>query len=149
MLDDLGLEAALQWLARMLRERTGLDVEVVTRLKDRRLPPDVETLVFRIVQESLTNVIRHSGAQRAEVGLSLIGSVLRLTVRDEGCGFDPAQRQRPGAPSAGLRGMRDRAELFGGRLEIISAPGQGTLVKLMLPLDAGSLGGAEVGTDAA
>lgn len=149
VLDDLGLESALGWLARMLHERAELEVTLQMRLKGRRLSPDIETLVFRIAQESLTNVIRHSGVANAEVSLSCIGSVLRLTVRDEGAGFDTDTPRRADGASAGLRGMRDRAELFGGRLDIISNPGEGTLVKLMLPLDHDAAQPPEIGSDAA
>ena len=149
VLDDLGLESALGWLARMLQERAGLEVVVNTRLEGRRLSPDIETLVFRIAQEALTNVIRHSGVATAELTLSCIGSLLRLTVRDEGKGFDADARQHYGAASAGLRGMRDRAELFGGRLDIISTPGKGAMVKLVLPLDSDSSQPSDIGSDAA
>lgn len=141
VLDDLGLEAALGWLARMLDERADLKVELQCRLGDQRLNADLETLVFRITQEALTNVMRHSGVHAAEVNLSCIGSVLRLTIRDQGCGF--ATESAPDArTSAGLRGMRDRAELFGGRLDIISRLNAGTTVKLMLPLESTEAYGA-------
>lgn len=149
VLDDLGLESALGWLARILHERAELEVTLQTRLKGRRLSADIETLVFRIAQESLTNVMRHSGVASAELSLSCIGSVLRLAVRDEGKGFDVDQPRRGDGASAGLRGMRDRAELFGGRLDIISNPGEGTLVKLMLPLDNDAAQPPEIGSDAA
>lgn len=138
LLDDLGLEAALKWLARTLGERTGMTIEVHSTLSEQRLALDVETLVFRITQEALTNVIRHSGAKEVQILLTRAGSVLRLRVRDDGKGFDPAEQATPekSALSAGVRGMRDRAELFAGRLEVSSAPGEGCTVQLTLPLDA-------------
>jgi two-component system NarL family sensor kinase len=137
LLDDLGLEAALRWLARTLSERAGLNIEVHSTLGERRLAPDCETLVFRITQEALTNVIRHSGAKLAQILLTCTGPGLRLQVRDDGRGFDPEAATTPekGGISAGVRGMRDRAELFGGTLELSSAPGEGTCVQLVLPLD--------------
>lgn len=136
LLDDLGLEPALKWLARTLAERTGLVIEVHSTLGEMRLHADLETLVFRITQEALTNVIRHSGATEVQILLTSTPQQLRLQVRDEGHGFDPAQlTAEKGAINAGVRGMRDRAELFGGRLDVNSAPGEGTTVLLLMPLD--------------
>ena len=138
LLDDLGLEAALKWLARTLSERAGIPIEVHSTLGERRLPADVETLVYRITQEALTNVLRHSGASEAQILLAPGERTLRLQVRDDGHGFDTAELSAAGRGglSSGVRGMRDRAELFGGRVEISSAPGEGTSVQLSLPLDA-------------
>jgi two-component system NarL family sensor kinase len=138
LLDDLGLDAALNWLARTLSERTGLDIELQSALDERRLHPDVETLVFRITQEALTNVIRHADARSARIVLALKTSALVLQVEDDGSGFDTAlltAAERSGT-SSGVRGMRDRAELFGGSIELRSAPGRGTVVQLTLVLDA-------------
>lgn len=137
LLDDLGLDAALNWLARTLTERTGLGIDLRSGLDEQRLHPDVETLVFRITQEALTNVIRHAQASAAHIILERRGSTLLLRVEDDGCGLDPqtlAEGERAGA-SGGVRGMRDRAELFGGRVEIKSAPGRGTIVQMTLALD--------------
>lgn len=137
LLDDLGLDAALNWLARTLTERTGLSIELHSELDEQRLHPDVETLVFRITQEALTNVIRHAQARSARIALERRGPVLRLRVEDDGRGLDPqtlAESERAGA-SGGIRGMRDRAELFGGRVEIQSKPGSGTVVQMTLALD--------------
>jgi len=136
VLDDLGLPAALSWLTRTLEQRTGLRAEVTLEGLHQRLDPDLETLVFRIVQEALTNVLRHAGADRAEVGVSRIGTLLELRVSDDGKGFDPQAVLAGGeaATGLGLRGMRDRLELFGGRLEIFSSPGRGTLVTAEVPL---------------
>lgn len=140
LLDDLGLEAALKWLARTLGERTGLTIEVHSNFGEQRLGPDQETLVFRICQEALTNIIKHSGAKQVQILLTHARSQLRLRVHDDGQGFDPAEWQTPekGGVSSGLRGMRDRADLFGGRVEISSAAGEGTSVQLILPLEADS-----------
>jgi two-component system NarL family sensor kinase len=137
LLDDLGLEAALRWLARTLSERAGLAIEVHSTLGERRLPADFETLVFRITQEALTNVIRHSGARVAQILLTCSAASLKLQVRDDGRGFEPDAIATPekGSVSAGVRGMRDRAELFSGTFEISSAPGEGTCVQLILPLE--------------
>lgn len=138
LLDDLGLEAALKWLARTLGERTGLAIEVHSSIGEERMQPDVETLVYRICQEALTNVIKHSGARQVQVLLTHGSSMLRLRVHDDGSGFDTAELSAPekGGVSAGVRGMRDRAELFGGRVEVSSAPGEGTSVQLTLPVES-------------
>jgi two-component system, NarL family, sensor kinase len=136
VLDDLGLAAGLSWLARTLEQRTGLRTELVLDGLAERLDPELETLVFRLVQEALTNVLRHSGADRARVAVSRAGGLLELRISDSGQGFDP-QATLPGGESAtgsGLRGMRDRLELFGGRLEIVSAPGHGTVIAAAVPL---------------
>lgn len=142
LLDDLGLDAALNWLARTLSERTGLAIELQSSLDERRLHPDVETLVFRITQEALTNVIRHADAKSARIVLDIKSSALLLRIYDDGLGFDTQTLTEPerAAASAGVRGMRDRAELFGGSLEIRSNPGTGTIVQLMLTLDASDTG---------
>ena len=135
VLDDLGLAAALSWLARNLEQRTGLRVELALEGIEERLDPELETLVFRLVQEALTNVLRHSGAREAAVAVSRAAGLLELRVSDRGRGFDAgAAFAGHEAAGSGLRGMRDRLELFGGRLELVSAPGQGTLVSASVPL---------------
>lgn len=148
LLDDLGLEAALHWLARTLSERTGMQIELHSSLGEERLPADIETLLFRITQEALTNVIRHSGAKQTQIVLGRTGPTLKLRIRDDGRGFDPQDLQSPqkGGASAGLRGMRDRAELFGGRLEVNSAPGEGTHISLALELETEAAAPARSGT---
>jgi len=136
VLDDLGLASALSWLARTLEQRAGLHVELSLSGIEERLDPELETLVFRIIQEALTNVLRHAGADRARVAVARSGGLLVLRVSDGGRGFD-AQGALSGSGAAtgsGLRGMRDRLELFGGKLEIISAADQGTLVSASIPL---------------
>jgi len=136
VLDDLGLPAALSWLARTLEQRTGLHVELTLEGLEERLDPDLETLVFRLVQEALTNVLRHAGVDRASVAVSRDEGLLALQVADRGRGFDApaALAGREAATGSGLRGMRDRLELFGGRLDLASEPGEGTLVSAVVPL---------------
>lgn len=163
VLDDLGLVPALRWLVRMLEERTGFAVELEVpspeagRLDSGRLDTDLESLVFRVTQEALTNALKHSGARRAEVRLEMaVPGHLRLRVRDSGRGFDVAAVLEDGTPTAdskhetatgGLRGMRDRAEIFGGRLEVTSRPGAGTSVELDVPLAGGPSGEREPGEE--
>ena len=143
VLDDLGLLPALAWLARTLEQRTGLVVEVEAEGMEERLDPDVETLVFRLVQEALTNVLKHAGVGRAEVHLARGGGALALRVSDDGAGFDPmaALGGSDGASGSGLRSMSDRVELFGGRLDVWSAVGKGTVVAVELPFAGAGEGG--------
>ena len=133
VLDDLGLLPALAWLARTLEQRTGLAVAVHAEGLEERIDPDLETLLFRLVQEALTNVLKHAGVPRAEVRLAR-GGALSLRVADAGAGFDAASLDGASDPSgSGLRGMRDRVELFGGRFAVLSAPGEGTVIAVDLP----------------
>jgi two-component system, NarL family, sensor kinase len=143
VLDDLGLLPALAWLARTLEQRTGLTVSVEAEGLAERLDPDVETLVFRLVQEALTNVLKHAGVGQAEVHLARGAGALALRVSDSGAGFDAraALGESDGASGSGLRGMRDRVELFGGRLDVWSAAGHGTVVAVELPLAGAGEGG--------
>lgn len=144
VLDDLGLTAALNWLARQAREHAELDVAVKTSTAFPRVEPEIETLVYRIAQEALTNAIKHAGARRAEIELERLGSELELRIRDDGRGFDPQSLGRDGSPGSGLGGMRDRVALFGGTLAVRSAPGRGTEVIATLTLpEAAAPGGTE------
>jgi two-component system NarL family sensor kinase len=138
ILDDLGLIPALAWLARTVGESGGLEVHLANQGGDDRLTPDLEILVFRVAQEALTNVLKHSGAKTAELLLLRQDGWIEVEVADSGRGFDPGYALDPalGAAGSGLRGMRDRLELFGGRLRIQSAPGEGTRVHAAVPLPA-------------
>jgi signal transduction histidine kinase len=135
LLDDLGLVAALQWYVDREARRAGLTPEIVVDLRDARLSPEVETACFRIVQEALTNVVRHSGARHVWIELRQRGSALHLSIRDDGVGFDvrTASSRRPSDVNLGLQGMRERASIVGGHLEIESTPGHGTEVRARLP----------------
>ncbi|MBA3744534.1 GAF domain-containing sensor histidine kinase, partial [Sporichthya sp.] len=123
VLDDLGLVAALR---RLTEQGHDLDVELETVDLDPvdRFAPDVETTAYRIVQESLTNVLRHSGATRASIVAGRNQHRLRIVVEDDGRGFD----RSAAGNRLGLRGMRERAELVGGTLRVDSEPGRGTSV---------------------
>ncbi|HET8819023.1 MAG TPA: sensor histidine kinase [Xanthomonadaceae bacterium] len=132
ILDDLGLVAALRWLARTQAESAGIDVtaEIVEPL-----PPvdsDLQTLLFRVAQEALTNVARHSGARSALLRLVARDGALRLQVADDGRGCDPAAAQAAGG--SGLGGMRERLRLYDGRLEVHSVPGEGLRLRVVVPL---------------
>ena len=105
-------------------------VELDERDLNRRNPPELETAIYRIVQEALTNATRHGYAGRAVVEIVERNHTIHLTVRDDGRGFDPAAN----TDGFGLHGMRERAELLGGTLTIDSAPGQGATVTASFPL---------------
>jgi PAS domain S-box-containing protein len=131
MLDDLGLVAACEWLAQNFRKRTGVPCELVLGKGDLDLPDPYATAVFRVLQESLTNVTRHSRATQVDVTLERTGSEVVLTVSDNGRGFSPDAPRNPA--SHGLTGMRERAFLLDGVIEVDSAPGSGTTVEMRLP----------------
>lgn len=136
ILDDLGLIPALLWLAEQTETRGELVVAVHADELPSRLAPEVETVCFRIVQEALTNITRHSGAQLVEIDLHRESHGLTLRVQDDGCGFDPASvRARALAGnSMGVLAMEERAEFIGGQLELESTPGRGSTVTLRCPL---------------
>jgi PAS domain S-box-containing protein len=135
LLDDLGLVAALQWYVEGHARRTGMAGRFIADPEKLRAAPEIETACFRLVQEALTNIARHSGATRFSVELLQHNGGLELIVRDDGCGFDPAlalKRARGGA-SLGLVGMIERIELVGGKVAFVSAPGKGTEVQASIP----------------
>ncbi len=131
MLDDLGLLPALLWHFERFTAQTAVRVEFQQAGLDRRFPPEVETAVFRIVQEALTNVARHAGVNVSRVQIWAAGESLEITVEDRGRGFRvKADRTEP---SSGLAGMRERARLLGGQLTIDSVPGSGTRLVAEIP----------------
>ncbi|HEX9879404.1 MAG TPA: sensor histidine kinase, partial [Candidatus Binatia bacterium] len=136
---DLGLAAALEWQAREFQARTGIRCRL--RLPDQAMvAPKVSTALFRIFQETLTNIARHAGATRAEVVLRKQPDGLVLLIRDNGRGFDQADPSL--SKSLGLLGMRERAAMLGGRVDVSSAPGKGTRVTAWIPLLSSQESGA-------
>jgi PAS domain S-box-containing protein len=129
ILDDLGLAAAAEWLVQNFKQRTGVHCELA-------IAPGLEvgepraTGVFRVLQESLTNIARHAQATQVEVNLELEDGKVVLTVEDNGRGFDATAPRKAG--SFGLLGIRERAALLGGEMTVQAAPGQGTRVELRL-----------------
>ncbi|MGY4516643.1 sensor histidine kinase [Lysobacter sp. HA18] len=131
ILDDLGLEPALRWLGRSVGETAGIAVTVDVE----PLPPldgERETLMFRIAQEALNNIAKHAQARSVLLRLVEREGRLQLQILDDGVGFDTNER----AGGSGLSGMRERLRLFQGTLEIHSAPGNGTRLRAVVPLDA-------------
>lgn len=140
LLDDLGLVAAIRRLLDDVAERSGIDTSVGVTGTERRLPAAVELAVYRIAQEAVTNAERHGAPARLAVGIAFEDRRLRLLVTDDGRGFDArstARGQRPG--SLGLAGMGERLHLAGGSLTVHSAPGAGTTVEAVVPLQPAGL----------
>jgi len=131
VLDELGLEAAIRRHAREVRDRFGIDVSVLVRLP-RRLSRQEETVLYRVAQESLTNVVRHAKARTASVVVTMADGYVQMVVEDDGEGFDPAALVP--AEQVGLVGMRQRLEFLGGSLRVESAPGRGTTVHGRVPV---------------
>lgn len=132
-LEEMGLSSALQWYVDGFSKRTGIQVSIEVPPQVPRLHTERETALFRVIQESLTNVFRHSGSKRARVHLSADDSALRATVSDEGMGFDSAAISKWGKSGVGIQSMKGRLELLGGSLEIDSNP-SGTRVTATAPL---------------
>ena len=132
ILDDLGLAAAVEWQAREFEGRTGIRCTVRAQLRVRRLHRDVATAVFRILQEALTNVARHARAKKVTIHLARQKSDLVLEVADDGRGIPPEAVRSSRA--IGLLGMRERATVLGGRVNVEGAPGQGTTIRVRVPL---------------
>jgi signal transduction histidine kinase len=130
-LDDFGLVAALERLADSFAEQTGISVDFQTALADERLPAEAETALYRIVQESLTNVVKHAKARRVSILLARREGSVKAVVEDDGRGFDPAEL---GDDGFGLVGMRERLALLGGRLEVESGPEAGTTIAAEVPV---------------
>jgi signal transduction histidine kinase len=127
ILDDFGLDASLRWLVERFRERTRIEVEYRSTFEG-RLPDETETHLFRIVQEALTNIARHSGAKHVSVFLRADDGTVKLTVSDNGRGLSEDAHK-----SMGLSGMRARARSAGGELKLESKPGQGVTIEVWAP----------------
>lgn len=131
VLDDLGLAAALERLAHEWQARYKIPVDIVIQLNE-RLPGDVETALYRIAQEALTNIVRHASAKSASILIERRGGVVRAIVEDDGIGFNLTTNY--GERHLGLLGMRERAELLNGTLTIESSPEHGTSIFIEIPL---------------
>lgn len=138
ILDDMGLAAALERHVADCRNRYPIRIDLAMRgLNGKRLPPEVETALYRIAQEALNNIARHAQAQTASVLLEREDDSVRAVIEDDGVGFDPTAAARTDG-RLGLYGMRERAELLGGRLTIESAAGQGTSLFVEIPVAPGA-----------
>ncbi|WP_147653607.1 sensor histidine kinase [Vulcaniibacterium gelatinicum] len=129
-LDEYGLFAGLRALGEDVERRTGLQIAVQGVEPAPRLPAEVETALFRIAQEALTNVAKHARASAVELSLRAVADGVRLRIADDGCGFDPAVRARGPRRHWGMEVMRDRAESVGARMLVDAAPGHGTRIEV-------------------
>jgi signal transduction histidine kinase len=131
-LDDLGLAAALRWYTSEVQSRVPIQVSFEVNGEERLLPGEAKTTLFRVVQEAITNVIKHSQARSVCVRLSFGGDGVSVQVEDDGVGFNPA-KLHTSRPSWGLIGMEERAALLGGKFSLTSRPGRGTRVEVFIP----------------
>ncbi len=136
-LDDLGLVAAVQWYAKTRLETTGANVSLKVSGNQRRLPPAVETALFRITQEAINNISKHADAENVEVDLRFADDEVAIVVADDGQGFDAFDLTsgKDSGRGLGILGMRERAALLGGKAVIDSSPGRGTRVSVEVSLE--------------
>jgi len=129
-IEDLGLTLALKTQIESIAERGGIKIKTRIDKGVDKVPPDVAYCIYRIAQEALENIVRHADASQAAFQLTRSDGMLHLTIRDDGCGFDP--QSVDDSQKFGLRGMRERVEMLGGKLTIDSIPGKGTTISLDL-----------------
>jgi len=134
ILDDLGLVAAIKWLAAEIHKLSGIEIQVSTGIIP-VLPPETQLVLFRIIQESLNNVHRHSGASEASVTVACEGAEIRVTISDNGKGFTLPRQLSEFASQGklGLTGMAERVQLIGGELEVSTQEGKGTTIVVTVP----------------
>ncbi|MFL5262758.1 MAG: ATP-binding protein [Anaeromyxobacteraceae bacterium] len=134
VLDDLGLFSAIRWYAERTLGSRGVAVRCEIAELDARLPPEFEIALFRVCQEAVNNIARHAHAESVLIQLGTDGRDLVIELEDDGRGFDPAKRGDTSRPHYGIMGIRERAELLGGRASVDSAPGKGARVEVRVPL---------------
>jgi signal transduction histidine kinase len=134
VLDDLGLFSAIRWYAERTLGARGVAVRCEVGELERRLPPEYEIALFRVSQEAVNNIARHAHAESVLIQLGTDGADLVIELEDDGQGFDPARGGDASRPHYGILGIRERAELLGGRATVDSAPGKGTRVEVRVPL---------------
>lgn len=136
ILDDFGMVAAIRKLLMDFMDRAGIEAQLKVVGEERRLPPDLEVGMFRIAQEALSNVAHHAGATSVVIMVTFADKEVTLDIWDNGKGFNVSIHPENYAVGGnlGLIGMRERAELRGGRLDIKSSPGKGTRIKALIPL---------------
>ena len=133
-LDDFGLVPAVERLAATFEERTAIRTALEANLPDARLLPEIETVLYRVIQEALTNVVKHAGAERVSIVVAQRGDGIRVVVEDDGRGFQAGDVRHD---ALGVVGMRERVALIGGTLEVESKPGAGTTLAAYVPLARG------------
>lgn len=134
VLDDLGLTIAIENYVENFRQRHGIPVDLVVSGLEGRLQSEIETTIYRIIQEGLTNIARHARARSVSVIVTCKGQCLKVIIEDDGIGFDPVAVNNK-QQSLGVRGIHERVKLFGGRVTIESQPGQGTTLFIEMPCE--------------
>ncbi|MFT4017745.1 MAG: PAS domain S-box protein [Agriterribacter sp.] len=132
VLDDIGLEAAMEWHIKQFQQATGIQVKLLSATEDFHIPADIKTALFRIFQESLTNIARHANASVVQVDLSKKEGFITLMITDNGRGFDMAIADQK--RTLGILGMKERSLALGGEYKINSKPGKGTAIRVSIPL---------------
>jgi signal transduction histidine kinase len=137
ILDDLGLIAALEWMADNLIKEKGIEVDTQLEIQSNELPVEAQLVLFRIAQEALTNIRKHAGASRVVIRLESRLDKKRMIIADNGRGFTIPSRlsDLSGQAKFGLIGMRERAQLLNGTMSIKSTPGKGTSIEIEIPAD--------------
>ena len=130
VLDDFGLVPALERLTETLAEQSGLEIEFAVADRTTACPSEIETALYRIVQEALTNVVKHANARQVSIVLARNDRMVTALIEDDGSGFDPAATREGGF---GLEGMRERVALLGGTLKVESRRNAGTTLKVEVP----------------
>jgi two-component system sensor histidine kinase UhpB len=135
-LDDLGLLPALRWFVKEYQQKTSLDVDFLAQGFKERLPAAMETALYRIVQEALTNIAKHAHAKKVCVTLQEEADTISATITDDGCGFDPEKLPKTQGQTIGgwgLVGMYERANLLDGTMSVETQPGKGTIIRARIP----------------
>lgn len=145
VLDTLGLTAAIEWQAKEFEVRTGIKCQLVSMAEDLSPDPERDTTVFRVFQESLTNVARHANATTVQINLERNSKDLRLFVKDDGCGI--SINNSSAQHGLGILGMRERIRMLNGVLRISGRPGSGTLVQVSIPLLSNKIRAKAMGHD--
>ncbi len=137
MLDDLGLVPTVRRYLEAYKERSGLEATLVVTGKERRLDPHLEVLIFRALQELLTNVREHAQATQVKATVDVDTTAVRVTVEDNGRGFDADSTAVTGGTGRGLKTLRERIDLVGGTLDMTSSPGKGSRISFTIPTTTG------------
>ena len=140
MLDELGLIPTLRWYVQSFSNRLGIDSQFQAIGFEEKLPPQIETAFYRIVQEALNNISKHAEANQVEISLEQRDSMIYASIIDNGKGFDLDKVLHPDSPERGfgIIGMQERISLLGGKIDIESRPGFGTRIHIEVPNQKGS-----------
>ncbi len=136
LLEEMGLKPALLWLCENLGKDADIDIDTSIDLAGKALTPEMEMVLFRVTQEAFSNIKRHSYANKVQLQLNIYQGKIRLSITDDGIGFNPISRENLRiAEESGLIDMRERVHLVGGTLDVQSQPGNGTVLKVNIPLE--------------